>query len=145
MKTAIDFAKWAACLLLTTNILNSPSLAAGCADQGVPCEAQGMIAEVTALRHDLTAVRNELTVVRNELRAAREEIGTLKERVSAIEKTTAAINLDQERLEIHVGDAFFHFPRDGNMNIQFGNGIVCFAANDRSRPNANDLTKCFKR
>lgn len=143
MKTMTGFTKSVVCLWLMLNNLNSPSLAAGCSDQGVPCETQGVIAEVTALRHELTNVRDELTMVRNELRGAREEIRTLVEKVSAIEKTTAAINLDQERLEIRVGEARFHFPRDGNMNVQFSTDAVCFAANDKSRPNNNDLKKCF--
>lgn len=67
----------------------------------------------------------------------------LDTRISSIEQKTNSMSLDRHRFSITVDPAHYDFPVDGNMNFGFDNGIVCFAANDKNRPNTNDLKRCF--
>jgi hypothetical protein len=74
-----------------------------------------------------------------------EEVEVLKARLAVVEQKTRPLDVDQNRVLLRVGDAQFVFPTNVNMNIGFANtpGVVCFGANDKSRPNNNYLKKCF--
>jgi hypothetical protein len=131
-------------LFLTTLI--STSLAADCTDQTpAQCEAQGIIGQVNSLRSEIASLRAELGDARREIADLRTRSIALSARISVVEQKTAPINVNEDRLELRIGAAHFHFPSDGNMTVGFDNNIVCFAANDKTRPNANDSTRCFKR
>jgi hypothetical protein len=68
---------------------------------------------------------------------------TLDKRLSDVERKTNFINVVPNQFEIDVGKAHYWFPYNGNFAFGFDGGIICGAANDRSRPNSADLVECF--
>jgi hypothetical protein len=73
----------------------------------------------------------------------KQNFADIESKILALEQKTSAIEVTPDYFRIMVNRAHFIFPSDGNMNVGFDNGIVCFAANDRSRPNDADRKKCF--
>ena len=94
----------------------------------------------------------EIVQLKAALDALSGTVAALLNTVQALESKTVGINrngagktvISDGLVVIEAGDAHFDFPSDGNFNFGFSNGIVCGAANDRSRPNPTDLARCFK-
>jgi outer membrane murein-binding lipoprotein Lpp len=96
--------------------------------------AASAIAEVEAARRDaVTAFDSSPLLV------------ALNNRLMTVEKKTDHVESSGGIFRLHVGDVRYDFPSNGNLNVQFDNNVVCFAANDKTgRPNASDLQRCSR-
>jgi hypothetical protein len=116
------------------------------------------IAQFKSLQNDIQALKDGLQSLRDVVstkatKTTTDQLQTdldgLSKRIDVVAQKTRAISASSNNFVIDVGPpggpyTHYDFPLDGNFNFGFNDGIVCGAANDRARPNAHDLTKCFK-
>jgi hypothetical protein len=97
----------------------------------------------TALRSQILASEKQLDSLSREIKALSVSVEQARRELAAIEQKTGLIDVDSNRLRLSVGSAHYDFPTNGNLNVGLASGEVCFAANDRTRPNDRDRSRCF--
>lgn len=103
---------------------------------------------LTSVNEEIQKLRDDTASQIQALEASTSsQIKELQDKLNALQPAIVKldnISVDKNRVQINSGLAHYDFPSDGNFNFGFAPTTVCGAANDKARPNATDLTKCFK-